>query len=553
MNEFIVTGPDGKRYRVSGDSAEGAASAVAAMLGNPMANRVASARAGTLQASPDSLARAAQADAIADPAAAIPEGMVFDPATNQYVDRGLMASQMQPSRGRAFQVGGGQGVTLGGADELVGAVRGPEARQRSLAELEAARRDYPLTTLAGEVVGAVTNAYGVGKAVGPVIGAGANLARGTALGATMAGAPTTATVAGAAAKALSAPQTLGTAVLQGGALGAGYGAASGALTAESGERAEGAETGAKVGALFGAVAPIAVNVGTKAFRAIFGRAVERPSVESLRAAKTVAYRAVDDAGETFAPQDIANLRDRAISALDDLNFIPDGDPQTAAALKVIGKVSDRGQPVSIGQLDKVRQSLWDRYSRSREVGILAIIDEIDTLVQSRASTSELMDAARLANSQYKKAELLDVAFRNAELGTAATGSGGNILNKYRQAVASILRNKKQAKWFGAEEIAAMENFVRGNLPENVLRRIGKLSPSGNGLMMALNIGAIAAEPMMATATVAGAAAKGASDRMTARAAENLIGRVATGGAPPVRPVDYGINALSGVAGYLGGR
>lgn len=45
-----------------------------------------------------------------------------------------------------------------------------------------------------------------------------------------------------------------------------------------------------------------------------------------------------------------------------------------------------------------------------------------------------------------------------------------------------------------------------------MRNIGKLSPSGNGLMTALNIGAIATNPYMAVVTVAGASAKALSDR-----------------------------------------
>jgi hypothetical protein len=66
MSEFIVTGPDGKRYKVQGDSAEGAAQAVATMLGQQSeSQRIASGvrarneAAGGLAASE---ARAAEAD-----------------------------------------------------------------------------------------------------------------------------------------------------------------------------------------------------------------------------------------------------------------------------------------------------------------------------------------------------------------------------------------------------------------------------------------------------------------------------------------------------------
>ena len=71
----------------------------------------------------------------------------------------------------------------------------------------------------------------------------------------------------------------------------------------------------------------------------------------------------------------------------------------------------------------------------------------------------------------------------------------------------------------------MEKFVNGETGQDTLRLIGKLSPSGNGLMTALNIGAIATNPAMAAVTVAGAAAKSASDRGVLKqkeALENII-------------------------------
>ena len=47
-----------------------------------------------------------------------------------------------------------------------------------------------------------------------------------------------------------------------------------------------------------------------------------------------------------------------------------------------------------------------------------------------------------------------------------------------------------------------------------MRLIGKLSPTGNGLMQALNIAAIASNPAFVGGTIAGFSAKAASDRMT---------------------------------------
>ena len=78
----------------------------------------------------------------------------------------------------------------------------------------------------------------------------------------------------------------------------------------------------------------------------------------------------------------------------------------------------------------------------------------------------------------------------------------------------------------------MEALIRGDITENVLRRIGKLSPSGNGLMLALNIGAIAADPLMAIGTAVGAGAKALSDSSGQRAVQGILSTVS---GVPLRP------------------
>ena len=330
----------------------------------------------------------------------------------------------------------------------------------------------------------------------------------------------------------------------------------GAASEGAGQMAEGTpyEDIARVaGAVIGGSLPPIVNIGTKAFRNAFRMSAERPSLETLRTAKTVAYKAVDDAGEMFAPTELQGMVAKIRTGLDDMNYLPEADTVTTGVLKRLDDIGARD--ISIGQLDKMRQSVWARYNTSKEPGLLEVIEGIDDLVAARSSTSELLDAARLANGRYKKAELLDLAFTKATDQTASTGSNGNILNKYKQAVTSIINNPRQAKWFAGDEIAVMREFVRGTPTQNFLRRVGKLAPSGNGLMMALNLGAAGTFGAPALAISAGAsAAKAVTDGAVERAAQGLIGRVAGQAQPtPVvggttrnlAPYIAGTNALSG--------
>jgi hypothetical protein len=426
--------------------------------------------------------------------------MVLNPQTGQYTSRELMANNMRPGMGAAIGAGALQGMTVGTGDEIMGALAGPFKREQIRAATDASRRDRPVATMAGEIGGAVT---------GPVRLAG----------------PT---------------GTLREAVTTGAKVGAAYGGGYAAADASGGvlNRLQAGAEGAVAGAVFGAGAAVAVNFGSKAFRSIFKASAQRPTIENLRAAKSAAYNAVDSAGERFSGAETAKLADDVKAALAQTNYVAGVDRQTDAVVTLLDRKA--GQELTLGQLDKLRQDFFKRVSAAKnETGIYDAIDAIDGLILNRTSTSELLDAARLANARYKKAELLDRAFQKARDQTASTGSGGNILNKYRQAVTSIVNDPKRAKWFAPPEIEAMRAFITGTPSQNVLRLVGKLSPGGNGLMTALNLGAVSANPAMLGVTAVASGAKAIADGATERGVQGLIGRVAGSGTPTPRgPIQY---------------
>lgn len=278
------------------------------------------------------------------------------------------------------------------------------------------------------------------------------------------------------------------------------------------------------------LAPTAVNVGTSAFKALFAKSAKAPTIENLKALKTEAYRAADRADVSFSPKDTESLLSRARAAMDDANFVPEADIQTKAAFQTL--TAQSGKSLTLGQMDKLRQSLWTRYNADKsQVAILGMIDAIDDVIQGSTKGGPLMAAARLANSRFKKAEMIDDAFRKATDQTAATGSGGNILNKYRQAVTAIINDPKRARWFSTDEIDVMRNFVRGSTTQNLLRLGGKLSPSGNGLMAALNLGAVAVNPAMLAVSAGSSAAKALADRGAMQGAARIQDMLATGVVP----------------------
>ena len=310
-----------------------------------------------------------------------------------------------------------------------------------------------------------------------------------------------------------------------------YGVTPGVASEAAGQVTEGtaAEPYARFAA--GLFAPIAVNTTNKTVNALFKRAAERPSLETLRGAKNAAYDAVDAAGDKLPASVSADIADRALAAAKSRNYVEGVDAQTKAALSVLR--NSAGEELSIGQLDKLRQGLNKRYSAApNEVAILDMIDIVDEAIAGAPGGGDLMAAARLANSRYKKAELFDRAFQKAADQAASTGSGGNTVNKFRQAVTRIINDPKQAKFFEPAEIDLMRNFVQGDLPENALRLIGKMSPSGNGLMMALHtVGGIASSGATVPLMLIGEGASQASTRLANQSAEAIKNMAATGQMP----------------------
>jgi hypothetical protein len=447
-----------------------------------------------------------------------PEGYFPDPRTGGMTSREMLRNNTQTSRAGAASAGFLTGHSFGTADEMMGALGYAEGgaemanlrREQARAKMEAQAEEYPGTFVAGEITGAVTS---------PVNRA----------------APAVTTVKGGAT------------------VGAGYAAAEGFGRGEGDfmSRAKNATISAPIGFFSSAATTGLFKGASKLLRNMATRTAKRPTIENLRNFKNSAYAEVRRSGVKFDESETINLwsklDDLAKDPRWDLDEIAEVDKPAFDALRVIERRT-KG-PVSLNNLDKTRQKLWDIYKRSDHPYVLEVIAGIDDTIATKAKGNEVMLRAREANSRLAKAELLENAFHKARLQTASTGSGGNILNKYRQAVTRIITNPNEARWFSKDELAIMEQFVFGDGVENTLRRAGKLSPSGNGLMTALNVYAAAVDPSMLAITAAGATAKSMADRSAMNSADNLVDAAATGVIKrPPAPMDIKDGALAtGVA------
>ncbi|NKX42099.1 hypothetical protein HGG71_11575 [Rhodobacteraceae bacterium R_SAG2] len=411
----------------------------------------------------------------------------------------------------------------GAADALIGRGDYATRRDKYRADQEQFSEENPVASFASEMAPMLIPGMGAASLAGKATTAGGKVAR--------------AAVGGAIPAAI-------------------YGAAE----AEGGladRAASGAVSGA-VGGVIGAAAPKIANAVKgvpNRLKQLFGMAEQRPTVPMLKRVKNEAYKLVDESGEVFGGDDMQALYGKVRGLFDDNHYVEEVDNASRAVLSVLEK--RQGQPTTLSQLDSIRQNLWKRYANAKDQPqILEAIKSIDDLIDSKAGASELMGAARAANAKYAKSQLIEDAFTKASDQTASTGSGGNIANKYKQALTSIINNPSKAKFFSQEEISLMRDVIHDDPIRKIQRLTGKLSPEGNGLMMALHtIGGVSSGGATLPIMAAGAAAKRGADSSVVRGA-NRVQDVVSGfrpAQPNIQPSLLGVGAASAPIAEEAGR
>lgn len=345
----------------------------------------------------------------------------------------------------------------------------------------------------------------------------------------------------------NAKPTLASLVGRGAGEGAIYGALYGAGEGEGLEdRAVSALKGAGVGGTVGGVTGAIGRIGA-------GKIADdaTPSLEQLREAGELAYKAADQAGVVFTPAAMDKLKTDLTSQFADFGYLPSQQPGAAAALSEIDRVAQGN--VTLKGLDAIRKAANNAYipgNKPNNALLRKIIDGIDGLVASPTADDILMgdpqagkmalDEARGLWSRASKTERVEKAIEKAELRAASTGSGGNVDNAVRQNLRRIVENPRG---FSDDEVAALTKVVRGTKTQNALRLAGKLSPSGNGLMAALGIGGTMINPAVGVASLGGMAAKSLADGMTTKNSAVARALIRSGGKLPQAEIGAGRKAL----------
>lgn len=334
---------------------------------------------------------------------------------------------------------------------------------------------------------------------------------------------------------------------RGAAEGAAYGAAYGAGEGEGfDERKRNAEHGAVISALLGA--------GTGALARIGAGGVAddaAPAADDLRTLAKQAYQAADNAGVVYTPEGVQQLGQGIMEDMAAGGFHPRIHPKVAAVLDAVGELGDGN--VSLGKLEQLRRiagSAAKSIEPDEQRLASIVIDNIDEFTRAAtdpalvargdgAVASDALTEARDYWSRLRKSEMVDDALMKAERHAKSTGGGTNIDNASRQKVRVILDSPKKVRGFTDQERAVMERLVRGTTGQNLLRLIGKASPSGivsggAGAAAGATVGGAIGGPAGAViGTVAvpavGRLAKLGADAMTAEHAKVLDALVRNGG------------------------
>lgn len=282
-----------------------------------------------------------------------------------------------------------------------------------------------------------------------------------------------------------------------------------------------------------------INTGNQTVDTMVAQSIRKPSIENLRVAKNTAYKAADDAGVLFDATQMqgvaANARNTLFSGGANMTkFNPKIDTHISEALQ---RLDDAATTTSLRELDNLRSEIYDIYRVGQGAGkrpydprVRVIIDEIDDLMQSSLQGSRLLETAKLANKRYKKTELLRDAMDKAEISAKATASG-DIISGYKRAIANILKSKKQSAFFDKGELDAMGSILDGTVSDDVLKKLGTLSPNTNGLMRAISGVAAFIEPSSLAVSATGLVSKFASDAGIKMQLSDLDRLLATGQTP----------------------
>jgi hypothetical protein len=263
-----------------------------------------------------------------------------------------------------------------------------------------------------------------------------------------------------------------------------------------------------------------------------------PSVDQLKAAARAGYNSPEVAAIEIHPQSVGNLAAKIEDDLINKGFRPRNTPGTFDEVRNLTppqgvnsvKVADidsarKALGVMAKEVDAVGKPTAEAAAASRAIGhindYLPNLRPIDVIAGDAPAAAAILKDAGENWGAAKRAESVDVRLTRADRQAAKSGSGSNIENAMRQKIAGMLDVPSRSVGYSPEELAKMEEIVRGTATRNVLRKVGKLGVDG-GLSLLLHAGAIAPSGGLSLPVAAGGTiARKLGEAITARSGRDL--------------------------------
>lgn len=282
-----------------------------------------------------------------------------------------------------------------------------------------------------------------------------------------------------------------------------------------------------------------------------------PTVDELRAQADDLYQA-GKARPAATPQAVDDLRMQMETALrDNSRMTPTGRVTASGNVKsfldVLGDYS--GQPMRPDEMQNLRSFLTDA-AKSTDAGerrlASILLDQFDNW---RGQHVPEFRQADQIYGRMKRGEDMGLRFDTARRRAAKSGTGGNYVNSARQKIDEILNKPHLQRGYSPAEMAMMDQIVSGTPLTNALRLGGRLSPTSGafplgGALAAGVVGGSTGNPLLMIPPVAGWLAKGGAEVLTGNQLNALAQTVLNGAPLPAN----GLAQLDRAAlGLLAGR
>lgn len=274
-----------------------------------------------------------------------------------------------------------------------------------------------------------------------------------------------------------------------------------------------------------------------------GRKVESaPTAAQLKEQANIAYQRSAEAGAVIKPESLENAGQNIVNKVSSKIVIdPEVDTGAMAINRRLTKTFE--QPQTLEQLDLTRQFIRDeqagggrnaKYAREALKEFDAYIEGLGKKDIIAGDSTKAVNALKDARDLWKrsnKTQIIEDLLQSAELRSGNYSQSG-IENAVRQKLIS-LADSEDMKFFSLGEQEAIRSAAKGGKVQNVLRWMGKLSPSS---VVAAGAGSYIGASMLgpAGAVIAPAVGYGAklgATKMRMDQLQNLQDLIALGRAP----------------------